>query len=165
MATFSQRFKRVPGSGTKKHYIDTETGEEVSYRQALNRSKAAALTRNSLSPERRAAAQSGAQRYHKDVRDFADRWNKRHKKNKISYREAQSNLEFKLEQKIKRRQRITPFSQDLQGFKTLKQASVSYERAVRHIGYDMTGRSVSRSGVRASLRPTVRFYREAGLRA
>lgn len=61
MAAFSDRFKRLPGSA--KHYRDTLTGEEVSYRQARNRAAAVGLTRKSHTPERKARATEGRNRY------------------------------------------------------------------------------------------------------
>lgn len=62
MADFTSRFKRVTASKTKKRYIDRQTGEELSYRQALKRAKSIPLTRKAPTPEHRAKVSAGISR-------------------------------------------------------------------------------------------------------
>ncbi len=163
MASFTERFKRVRASGSAKHYIDTATGEEVTYRQALKRSKAANLTRKAQPEARKSVSTKRAREYHADVREFADRWNRRHKKNKITYRQSQTNGQFLLEQKIKRYERVKAFETQLPAnINSIPEARAAYERAVRYVGHDVTGRSVSRAGVRHRAR--VSLFRATELR-
>ncbi len=164
MSQFTDRFKRVRESGTKKHYIDLQTGETVTYRRALTLSKTENITRSSYSRERVEASSIRAREYHADVKEFAVRWNKRHRVNKITNAQAAVNGEFLLEQKIKKKQRVAAFAEQLpENISTLRQAVASYERAVRFVGHDVTGRSVSRQGIRQ--RSRVRLFRAVELRA
>jgi hypothetical protein len=61
MPAFTERFKRQPPSKTKR-YLDRNTGEVISYRQAQKRAEAGGLTRNRHTPERKARARAGIAR-------------------------------------------------------------------------------------------------------
>jgi hypothetical protein len=62
MASFTSRFKRVTASGSAKRYIDRNTGETISYRQAMNRAKAGELTRKAPTPFHQARVNVGIKR-------------------------------------------------------------------------------------------------------
>jgi hypothetical protein len=60
--TFSARFSRVTSSKTAKRYLDRNTGQEISYRQALKRAKEGGLTRRTPSEEHKAKVKAGIAR-------------------------------------------------------------------------------------------------------